>query len=303
MLAVCAVVVGGSALFWTVAPRSERVTGWLVAVTRRACARLARRVPALTELDPGRGLLDVRTSLRVVARRPLGLLARTAVAQSIGAVILLVALRGLGVGEELGLLEFARVYFVVTLLSSFVPVPGGVGVVEAGLTGCLLQPASTAAGALAGVLVFRLMTYVAPIVVGAVLYVAWRLDVVRRASPAGAAREQDEGWRRPGIELREPAAIEEVAGRERCAIRQPSRHSAPVVALMARFGRALTAMVTPFDAHGQLDVDAAVTLAKWLVEQENEGLGVSGTTVQPPVLSIDEKLTLFEAVVDAVTVR
>ena len=71
---------------------------------------------------------------------------------------------------------------------------------------------------------------------------------------------------------------------------------------MARFGRILTAMVTPFDDAGELDVDAAVALAKWLVEQGNEGLVVCGTTGEAPTLSIDEKLQLFEAVVNAVTV-
>jgi len=71
---------------------------------------------------------------------------------------------------------------------------------------------------------------------------------------------------------------------------------------MARFGRVLTAMVSPFDAEGELDIDAAVALAKWLVAQGNEGLVVAGTTGESPTLSIDEKLSLFEAVVNAVTV-
>ena len=71
---------------------------------------------------------------------------------------------------------------------------------------------------------------------------------------------------------------------------------------MARFGRVLTAMVTPFDEHGELAVDAAVDLARWLVEQGNEGLVVSGTTGESATLSIDEKLTLLEAVVGAVDV-
>lgn len=71
---------------------------------------------------------------------------------------------------------------------------------------------------------------------------------------------------------------------------------------MARFGRVLTAMVTPFDDDGELDVDAAVALARWLVEQGNEGLVVCGTTGESATLSIDEKLQLFEAVVNAVTV-
>lgn len=71
---------------------------------------------------------------------------------------------------------------------------------------------------------------------------------------------------------------------------------------MPRFGRVLTAMVTPFDEAGELNVDAAVSLAKWLVDQGNEGLVVCGTTGEAPTLSIDEKLSLFEAVVNAVTV-
>jgi len=185
MLAVCAVVVVGSALFWAVILRSERVTARLVAMLRTRTDRAIARWPMLMERlaghDIGAGLFDVRSSLRVHAGRPFGLLASTAVAQSIGAVILLVALRGLGVGDELGVIEFARVYFVVTLLSSFVPVPGGVGVVEAGLTGALVAAGVDAPSALAGVLVFRLLTYVAPIVLGAALYVWWRLDVARRA--------------------------------------------------------------------------------------------------------------------------
>jgi 4-hydroxy-tetrahydrodipicolinate synthase len=71
---------------------------------------------------------------------------------------------------------------------------------------------------------------------------------------------------------------------------------------MARFGRVLTAMVTPFDADGELNVDAAVALARWLVQQGNEGLVVCGTTGESATLSIDEKLTVFETVSAAVTV-
>jgi uncharacterized membrane protein YbhN (UPF0104 family) len=214
MLAVCALVVGGSALFWAVVLRSERITAWLAALLRNLADRAGALWPSLGERldghDVGAGLLDVRASLRVVAGRPAGLLAATAVAQSVGAVILLVALRGLGVGDELGFIEFARVYFVVTLLSSFVPVPGGVGVVEAGLTGALVAAGVDAPTALAGVLVFRLLTYVAPIVLGAVLYMVWRLDVARRRSTlvAEVAGDQFSDRATARIELREPAVIE-----------------------------------------------------------------------------------------------
>jgi len=46
----------------------------------------------------------------------------------------------------------------------------------------------------------------------------------------------------------------------------------------ARFGRVLTAMITPFTGDGSLDLTGAATLARWLVEQGNDGLVVAGTT-------------------------
>jgi 4-hydroxy-tetrahydrodipicolinate synthase len=71
---------------------------------------------------------------------------------------------------------------------------------------------------------------------------------------------------------------------------------------MARFGRVVTAMVTPFDADGRLDLDGAAALARWLQDQGNEGLVVAGTTGEAPVLTDVEKLDLWTAVVEAVTI-
>lgn len=71
---------------------------------------------------------------------------------------------------------------------------------------------------------------------------------------------------------------------------------------MARFGRVLTAMVTPFTDAGDLDVAAAAELARWLVDRGNEGLVVAGTTGESPVLTDEERLTLVRAVCDAVDV-
>ncbi|HYN31887.1 MAG TPA: lysylphosphatidylglycerol synthase transmembrane domain-containing protein [Ilumatobacteraceae bacterium] len=180
MIAVCALVLGASTLFWAVVLTSDRVTAFLIRHLRRLWTLAGRRIPAAVGHDPAAGLLEIRASLHGIARRPVRLLALTAVAHACGAVILLVALRGIGVGAELGTLEFARVFFVVTLLSSFVPVPGGIGVVEAGLSGALVAAGVEPTAALAGVLVYRLLTYVVPIVVGAILYLAWRADFRRR---------------------------------------------------------------------------------------------------------------------------
>jgi 4-hydroxy-tetrahydrodipicolinate synthase len=71
---------------------------------------------------------------------------------------------------------------------------------------------------------------------------------------------------------------------------------------MARFGRVLTAMVTPFDENGALDLDVAARLAQYLQHNGNDGLVIAGTTGESPVLTDDERLSLFAAVVEAVTI-
>ena len=59
-------------------------------------------------------------------------------------------------------------------------------------------------------------------------------------------------------------------------------------------------MVTPFDANGALALERARELAKHLVEHGSDGLVVCGTTGESPTLDHDEKMALFEAVVDTV---
>jgi 4-hydroxy-tetrahydrodipicolinate synthase len=68
----------------------------------------------------------------------------------------------------------------------------------------------------------------------------------------------------------------------------------------APFGRVLTAMVTPFTAGGEVDLDAAASLATWLVEQGNDGLVVNGTTGESPTTTGQEQADLVRAVADAV---
>ncbi len=71
---------------------------------------------------------------------------------------------------------------------------------------------------------------------------------------------------------------------------------------MPTFGRILSAMITPFDAAGAVDLDEAQRLARHLVGEGHEGLVVCGTTGESPTLSDDEKLAMFAAVVEAVDV-
>jgi 4-hydroxy-tetrahydrodipicolinate synthase len=63
----------------------------------------------------------------------------------------------------------------------------------------------------------------------------------------------------------------------------------------------LTAMVTPFNADGSMDLDGAAALATYLVDRMcNTGLVVSGTTGESPTTADEEKVELLRVVVDAV---
>ncbi len=74
------------------------------------------------------------------------------------------------------------------------------------------------------------------------------------------------------------------------------------VARMSRFGSVMTAMVTPFDDTGAVDHPGAAELARWLVEQGNEALVLTGTTGEAACLTDDEQVALWRTVRAAVDV-
>jgi len=67
-----------------------------------------------------------------------------------------------------------------------------------------------------------------------------------------------------------------------------------------RFGRLITAMVTPFTPDLELDLPRAGALASRLLDQGSQALVVCGTTGESPTVFYDQKLELFRAVIDAV---
>jgi 4-hydroxy-tetrahydrodipicolinate synthase len=69
---------------------------------------------------------------------------------------------------------------------------------------------------------------------------------------------------------------------------------------VAPFGRLLTAMVTPFDATGAVDLEAAARVASHLVDHGSDGVVVSGTTGESPTTTPAENGELLAVVRDAV---
>jgi len=70
-----------------------------------------------------------------------------------------------------------------------------------------------------------------------------------------------------------------------------------------RFGRLITAMVSPFTPDGALDLPRAQELALRLLDQGSEALVVCGTTGESPTIHYEDKVRLFTSVVEAVDGR
>lgn len=70
-----------------------------------------------------------------------------------------------------------------------------------------------------------------------------------------------------------------------------------------RFGRMITAMVTPFTEDLALDLPRAQELALRLIDQGSDALVVCGTTGESPTVFYPDKIDLFKAVIEAVDGR
>jgi putative heme transporter len=104
-------------------------------------------------------------------------------------VVLLVALRAVGVtAEQVSTLEALAVFAFARLLTAIPFTPGGLGVIELALITGLAAAGGTRSLVAAAVLVFRGLTYVLPIPLGVGTYVFWRRNRSWRREPNSAPR-------------------------------------------------------------------------------------------------------------------
>jgi uncharacterized protein (TIRG00374 family) len=100
-------------------------------------------------------------------------------------LVLLLALRHVGVSQrQVGWIEALAGFAFVRLLSAFPITPGGLGVVELGLAAVLVVAGGDKAQVVAAVLVFRALTFLLPLPLGALTYWWWRRAERRKISTA-----------------------------------------------------------------------------------------------------------------------
>jgi hypothetical protein len=169
-----------------VVDRPLRAIGQIIQLTRN---RIRRHRPPMV------GLPDRLVNERNTMARTLGQSWRRAVILSVGRVAfdylaLLAAVAAVGAHPSPSLIVVAYVSGVVLAL---IPItPGGLGFVEAGLTGVLTLAGIPASEAVLATLLYRLAAYWVPMIAGPFAYVLFRVTHRRTQEPqAGPARSAD----------------------------------------------------------------------------------------------------------------
>jgi putative heme transporter len=171
-LAVFVFVVGASAA----ALASPRGARWAGDTAARIVSRLLRVIRRGPVTWTGEDVVRLREeTLQVLGRRWISLTAATLVGQLTVFLVLLVSLRTLGVpSAEVSLLEAFAAWSLARVLGSLPITPGGLGVVELGLTSALVSFGGTNANVVAAVLLYRFLTVVPTLVVGLLAGATWR---------------------------------------------------------------------------------------------------------------------------------
>jgi putative heme transporter len=183
---VGAVAVGVAIALFAVALDDDgkaRLVGGLAERVWNRAARLVRRRPAT---GWGERLVGFRReAVGLLRRRWLGLTIATLVGHLTVFGVLLVSLRAVGVpSADVSVAEAFAAWALIRIITTVPLTPGGLGIVELGLTGALVTFGGHEAKVVAAVLLYRVLTYVPPIAIGGVCLLVWRrLGVLRVQSP------------------------------------------------------------------------------------------------------------------------
>jgi putative heme transporter len=161
--------------------------GRLAQCTAAAACRLARRPPPS---GVAAGLVGFRTRARgLIAARGWRITAATAASHIILWLVLLACLRGTGLSQAQVPWQTSLAAFAFVRLLTVLPLtPGGVGITELGLIGVLAAGGGhrVSAQVAAAVLLYRAVTYLPPIPLGAVACLVWRHFPAHSRRSAGA---------------------------------------------------------------------------------------------------------------------
>ena len=171
-LAVLVLAVAAFAFALSSAERARRI-GAVFARFASRVLRLLRRAPVTWG---GEGLARFRSgALELLRRRWHVLTIATLVGHLTVFLLLVVCLRVVGVASgEVSWVEAFAAWALIRILGALPLTPGGLGIVELGLSGALVAFGASNADAVAGTLLYRSLTILPTLVLGLLAAVSWR---------------------------------------------------------------------------------------------------------------------------------
>ena len=166
---------------------STRMAGELGDLAARAATAVARRLRRAPVGWSGSSFERFRLDAVDVLRRRWHFLTLATLAGSLTVfAVLLLSLRALQVpAVEVTAVEAFAAWSLARILGSIPITPGGIGIVELSLTTALIGFGGNNAGVVAAVLVYRFLTVVPTLVLGAVAAMVWRQLFTRAPAPPG----------------------------------------------------------------------------------------------------------------------
>jgi uncharacterized membrane protein YbhN (UPF0104 family) len=171
-LGVFVIIAGGFALALSSAGMARRIGDLAARIVNRTL-RIVRRGPVGWD---GESLARFRSRAIGLLRRRWHVLTLATIAGQLTVfLVLLASLRAMGVGPgEVSVIEAFAGWSLARVLGSIPITPGGLGLVELGLTTVLVGFGGNRAGVVAAVLVYRFLTIVPTLVLGATAAATWR---------------------------------------------------------------------------------------------------------------------------------
>lgn len=165
----------GMGLLFTVL-RSDHGARWVGRRVDRVRAALAQLRKRPYQGDSGAALVGFRRdSNELLRRRWHALTAATLVGNLTMFVVFACCVRAVGTpGAQITFTEAFAAWSATRLLSAIPLTPGGLGIIDVGLTGALIGFGSDRPAAVSAVLLYRVLTWLPPVALGAVAALTWR---------------------------------------------------------------------------------------------------------------------------------
>lgn len=174
--------------------RSEAIARWFGGIADKAVNKVRTLLHRPADHGIEQAFVDVRVrTVHTVHHRGWRLTAAVLGAQLVGIALILLIVRSVGISpDRVSPLAVLTSFSVARFAGSLPITPGGLGTIDSAFVGTMAAFGATTSRALAADLIWRMTTYLIPILIGIVTYLIW----IRREAKAETARPPDPFQRR-----------------------------------------------------------------------------------------------------------